>query len=352
MQEQLTRILKKTVFDKGVRKNNSFSYYYPASIFKPTDKSACDGKMTLAFTNSDSNYVTASFSLIMEASADLNVETGVVTTRKSNAGYEFRAMASNLLQKVEYRQGYLDVIEDFLDAINESHELLKKAKERNLKSVLRIKDVYLHEGEFVFEIDNLSALRLRFSRYEFNEFSSQPIVATSKSEISHHYDSTSQNSIKWRILDPVDQVYDYSNILRRITNKLLDLNQDLSIALNAPIDDEHIVELFAEKWGASDSYKNQFSYALNRIDSGFEGFIHNEEDYYENKPVFKFVLNVVAADEVNLTISQSDRWGEFKQIRQSFGITPTEAKTQIVDLQKALHAMTVATAEYKKLLKD
>ena len=99
MQEQLTRILKKTVFDKGVRENNSFSYYYPASIFKPTDKSARDGKMTLAFTNSDSNSVTASFSLIMEASADLNVETGVVTTRKSNAGYEFRAMASNLLQK-------------------------------------------------------------------------------------------------------------------------------------------------------------------------------------------------------------------------------------------------------------
>ena len=351
MKEQLTRILKKTVFDKGVRKNNSFSYYYPASIFKPTDKSARDGKMTLAFTNSDSNYVTVSFSLIMEASADLNVETGVVTTRKSNAGYEFRAMASNLLQKVEYRQGYLDVIEDFLDAINEAHELLKKAKERNLKSVLRIKGVYLHQEEFVFEIDNLSALRLRFSRDEFNEFSSQPIIATSKSEMSHHYDCTVQNSIKWRILDPVDQVYDYSNILRRITNKLLDLNHDLSIALNAPIDDEHIVELFAEKWGTSDGYKNQFSYALNRIDGGFEGFIHNEEDYYENKPVFKFVLNVVSADEVNLTITQGDRWGEFKQIRQSLSITPTEAKTQIVDLQKALHAMTVATAEYKKLLK-
>lgn len=188
---------------------------YPASIFKPTNKSARDGKMTLVFTNSDSNYVTASFSLIMEANADLNVETGVVTTRKSNTGYEFRAMASNLLQKVEYRQGYLDVIEDFLDAINESHELLKKAKECNLKSVFRIKDIYLHEGEFVFEINNLSALNLHFSRDGLYEVSSQPIIATSKSEVSHRYDHTIQNSIKWRILDPVDQVVEsnYDNNL-------------------------------------------------------------------------------------------------------------------------------------------
>ena len=351
MKEQLARILTKTVVDQGIRRKDSFSYYYPASIFKPTDKEARDGKMTLAFENSNSNNITASFSLIMEASADLNVETGIVTTRKSNAGYEFRAMASNLLQKVEYRQGYLDIIEDFLDAINESHELLKKAKERNLKSVLRIKGVHIHQEEFVFEVDNLSALNLYVSRNGLSEVSSQPIIATSKYKKSHHHDSMTQTSIKWCILSPIVYVYDYDNTLRRITNKLLDLNQDLSIALNVPIDDEHIIELFAEKWGTTEGYKNQFSYTLNRIDGGFEGFIHNEEDYYENKPVFKFVLNVVSADEVNLTISQGDRWGEFKQIRQSLGITPTEAKTQIVDLQKALHTMTVATAEYKKLLK-
>ncbi|NQP32616.1 hypothetical protein HO924_10545 [Streptococcus suis] len=328
MKDRLAQILIKTI---GTSQYESkFSFYYPAAIFKPNDKKARDGIMTISRSPYGKlNDINVSFELLVDARAELDFETGKSSVKKTNASYEFKAMAANLNDRGYNRKSYLDVIEIFLDTINESHELLNKAKKRNLDTTMRIKGVHLEKDELVYEMSGLSSFNFPLaSETPYSGY----IVTTTKSD-GHFYETF--GFYKKHILNPGKKIEDYLGELQRITSHLEDLNIELARVLNAPINDEQIIDLFATTFSLSDSFRHNLSYPLERIDGGFIGKVPDryERSSFASYP-YIFKLFVETADRVTLELFENNRH-EPQLIKTLADITPFAAKkfTMQLDLK-------------------
>lgn len=344
MKERLSQILIKTIGTSQYQ--SEFSFYYPAAIFKPNDKNARDGIMTISRKPyGQLDDINVSFKLLVDAHAELDFETGKSSVKKTNASYEFKAMAANLNERSYYRKSYLDVIEIFLETINESHELLNKAKKRNLDATVHIKGVHLENDELVYEMSGLSSFNFPLaSETIYNGY----IVTTTKAQ-GHFYETFS--FYKTHILNPGKKVEDYVGELQRITSHLEDLNIELARVLNAPINDEQIIDLFATTFSLTDSFRHNLSYVLERIDGGFIGKI---PDRYERSSFIScpyiFKLFVETADRVTLELFENNQH-EPRLIKTLEDITPFEAKKFIMQLDLKMQEKNKAESEFRKLLK-
>lgn len=88
-----------------------FSVPYPAEIFKPRDDSMRDGILTFKKEYINGQYeVNLYFDLQVDTRAVFNFEEGKSKAKKTNAGYEFKAMAKNLVETEYQGLGYLNVL--------------------------------------------------------------------------------------------------------------------------------------------------------------------------------------------------------------------------------------------------
>ncbi|HFI0144924.1 TPA: hypothetical protein ACGOR8_002002 [Streptococcus suis] len=343
MKERLSQILIKTIGTS--RYESEFSFYYPAAIFKPNDKNARDGIMTISRKPyGELDDISVSFKLVVDARAELDFETGKSSVKKTNASYEFKAMATNLDERGCYRKSYLDVIEVFLETVNESHELLNKAKKRNLDAAVRIKGVHLENDELVFEMPGLSSFNFPFA----SETSYSGYVVTTTKAKGHFYETF--GFYKKHILNPGKKIEDYLGELQRITSHLEDLNIELARVLNAPINDEQIIDLFATNFSLSDSFRHNLSYPLERIDGGFLGKV---PDRYERSPFasypYIFKLFVETADRVTLELFENNSH-EPQLIKTLADITPFAAKKFIMQLDLKMQEKKKATEALRKFV--